>query len=78
MFRWHDSLDARILRGQAELVRLLLEAGANENCWTHRGTTAVMLACDGGNRGLEDSLLAAGANACNWWHHAGRTAPAGI
>ena len=60
-----DTPDERLLTaargGQAEIVRTLLDEGADVNAARGDGLTALHLAAEGGHRAVAESLVAAGA-----------------
>ncbi|ERN41067.1 ankyrin repeat-containing protein [Rubidibacter lacunae KORDI 51-2] len=51
------SLGSAIARGQTELVRILLAAGANPNTHMPKGMTGFMRACDGNDAAVVQLLL---------------------
>jgi ankyrin repeat protein len=57
-----NSLLLASLRGHADVVKLLLAAGANANAMIDDGATSLFLASEGGYGDVVKLLLAAGAN----------------
>ena len=58
---WRHRSDASIKNSRIEVVRLLLDAGADRNKANGAGTTALMMASDPGHSEVVCLLLEAGA-----------------
>jgi ankyrin repeat protein len=50
------------MKGEKEVCRFLLESGASVNSTSDEGSTALMMACQGGNMELAEILLDKGAD----------------